>query len=66
MSNYAYLVVTLLLINLLQFVVIMNLIKKSSEYEDAIRKVDGIVSGLKPEKPTMPDPRKPIEWKIKR
>ncbi len=66
MSNHTYLVITLVLANVLQFFVIMSLIKRSSEYEDAVKKIEGIVSGLKPEKPSAPDPRRGLEWKIKR
>lgn len=66
MSNFEYLVISLVLTNVLQFIVIVSLIKKSGEYEEAVKKIDGIVSGLKPEKPAAPDPRKPLEWKVKR
>jgi hypothetical protein len=66
MTDFEYLVITLVLTNVLQFIVIVRLIRKSGEYENAVRKIDGIVSGLKPEQPAAPDPRRSLEWKIKR
>ena len=66
MSDYLYLVIILVLINVLQSMVIRNLIKKTSEHEDILKKVDDIVSPPKKEHPLVPDSRRPMEWKIKR
>ncbi|MEW6400888.1 MAG: hypothetical protein AB1649_03755 [Chloroflexota bacterium] len=54
---------------LLQFYFNMVLLKKLGQHEDALKQIGGIVSGMKKEKKealTAPDPRRSLEWKVKR
>jgi hypothetical protein len=52
--------------NFIQIIIIVLLLKKLAKYKDAIKKIDGIVSGLKKQPPPPRDPRKGMEWNIKR
>ena len=63
--NSSDLVILSVLFNIVQFIVIVILFMKFSKYRDAIHKIDGIVSGLKKEKPAPPDPRRRIKNRIK-
>ncbi len=54
--------------NFIQIIIIIILLRELAKYKDAIKKIGGIVSGLKKKKQPSPppDPRKGMEWNIKR
>ena len=52
--------------NFIQIIIIIILLRELAKYKDAIKKIDGIVSGLKKQPPPPRDPRKGMEWNIKR
>ena len=66
MSRSELLVTLSVLFNCIQLIIIMALLRTLAEYKDAIKKIDGIVSGFKKEPPPPPDPRKRMEWNIKK
>jgi hypothetical protein len=53
-------------LNFVFIILIIVLLKKLAKYKDAIKKIDDIVSGFKKESPPPPDPRKGMEWNIKK
>ena len=65
MSN-SDLVILSVVLNFILIFIIIALLKELSKYKDAVHKIDDIVSGLKKKESPPPDPRKGMEWKIKR
>ncbi len=60
------LVILSVILNFILVFTVIALLKELAKYKDAINKIDGVVSGLKKEAPAPPDPRKKMEWNIKR
>ncbi len=65
MSNSNLIILSVILNFILIFTVIA-LLRELAKYKDAVSKIDGIVSGLKKEPPALPDPRKRMQWNIKK
>jgi hypothetical protein len=53
-------------LNIILIFIVLWLLKELVKYKDAVDKIDGVVSGLKKEAPAAPDPRKKMEWNIKK
>jgi hypothetical protein len=62
------LIIALAVVVLLQFYFNMVLLRKLGQHEDVLKQIGSIVSGMKKEKepPPAADPRRSLEWKIKR
>jgi len=67
--NYSELLILCIVSNAIELGVILVLCMRSSKlsrYKDAIHKIDNIIEDLEPKPPPPRDPRKGMEWKIKR
>jgi hypothetical protein len=66
MNEFYLLVALSVLLNVILLFELVARKKEKNGYEDALNKIDTILSGLKKEPPPPPDPRKGVEWKVKR
>jgi hypothetical protein len=66
MSRSELLITLSVAFNCIQLIIIGLLLREFLKYKDAIHKIDEIVSGLEKKEPAPRDPRKGMEWKIKR